>query len=95
MGNTKPIRLSLHAQRQAELRGTTSLEIVETIRTATWQSALRGKQQAKKYFVFDGISPVNQKQYRFKTVEVIFADEAQEIVVITAKVYYSNEEQAV
>lgn len=43
-------------------------------------------------FDFNMASLINQKVYQFKTVEAIFTDESDEIVVITVKVYYSNEE---
>ncbi len=36
---------------------------------------------------------MNKLYYRFKTVEVVFAEEADAIVIVTVKVYYSNEEQ--
>ena len=88
----KPIRFSNHAREQADLRGATTDEIIDAIRMGTWQSALRGKFESKKRFGFNQISPINQKHYRFKTVEAIFADEPEVIGVVTVKVYYSNEE---
>ncbi len=88
----KPIRLTIHVEKRARLRGATRDEITETIRTARWSSAFGNKLLAKKRFAFDQQSPVNQKQYRYKKVEAIFVDEPKEIVVITVKVYYSNEE---
>ncbi len=33
------------------------------------------------------------KFYKFKIVEPIFAEEAERIVIITVKVYYSNTEE--
>jgi hypothetical protein len=35
---------------------------------------------------------LNQKFYKYKIVEPIFADETNAIIIITVKVYYSNEE---
>ena len=93
MSEPKAIRLTLHAERQATLRGATIEEITTTIRSAKWESALRGKFQAKKYFDFNRQSPVNQQTYRFKTIEAIFADEPNELVVITVKVYYTSKEE--
>jgi len=51
-----------------------------------------GKFQSRHQFDFNRVSLTNQKYYKYKTVESIFADEPNEIVVITVKVYYSNEE---
>jgi len=36
---------------------------------------------------------VDDKRYNEKTVEVIFAEEPDEIVVVTVKVYYSGLEE--
>jgi hypothetical protein len=93
MEDAKVIRLTKHAEQQAELRGATEDEIADVIRTISWGSASRGRYQPRKHLVFDQVSPVNQKYYRFKTVHPFFVDEEEEIVVITVKVYYSNEEQ--
>lgn len=92
MNPPKPIRLSKHGAQRALLRGATTDEISETIRVSKWGPALENKQQAKKRFAFNRTSPQNQEHYRFKTVETIFVEEENEIVVITVKVYYSNEE---
>jgi hypothetical protein len=35
-------------------------------------------------------SPINQQIYPFKTVHVIFADEPNEIVIVTVLVYYGK-----
>ena len=43
-------------------------------------------------FDFNGKSPINKKVYKYKTIEAVFADEPDEIVIITVKVYYSNTE---
>lgn len=93
MKDLKPIRFTTHAHEQARLRGAADSEVTQTIRMGKWEPALRGKYQAKKHFSFDQESPLNQKHYRFKSIEAIFADEADAIVIITVKVYYSNEEQ--
>ncbi len=44
-------------------------------------------------FEFNSHSPANAKYYKFKTIDVIFVDEQNEIVIVTVKVYYSNEEE--
>jgi hypothetical protein len=61
-------------------------EVREIIQTTPWQSAKRGKYQARKTFAFGCPSPINQQIYPFKTVHVIFADEPDEIVIVTVLV---------
>jgi hypothetical protein len=84
----KPIRFSQHALDQMRLRGAASEEVKETVEINSWQPAKRGKHQARKTFAFGRISPANQQPYPFKTVQAIFADEPNEIVIITVLVYY-------
>jgi len=86
----KPIRFSDHAKLQMYLRGASEKEVTEAIKVGTWESAKLGKFQTKYKFDFNQTALTNQKFYRYKTVEPIFADESNEIVVITVKVYYSN-----
>ena len=88
----KPIRYSDHARLQMVLRGATEEEVALSIRTGKWGAAKMGKLQSRHRFDFNRVSLTNQKYYKYKTVESIFADEPNEIVVITVKVYYSNEE---
>ena len=88
----KPIRCSNHAALQMALRGATEKEVIAAIRLGKWGGARMGKLIAKYRFGFNMVSLINQKGYKFKTVEAIFTDEPDEIVVITVKVYYSNEE---
>jgi len=86
----KTIRFSQHALDQMRLRGATREEIIETVETAPWRLAKRGKYQARKAFAFGRPSPINQQIYPFKTVHVIFADEPNEIVIVTVLVYYGE-----
>ena len=86
----KPIRLSRHARDQVRLRGATDAEVIATIQAGAWQPARRGRFQARRSFAFGQRSPVSQQVYAFKTVHAIFADEPNEIVVVTVLVYYSN-----
>lgn len=86
----KPIRFSQHALDQMRLRGAAQEEVRETVETSSWQPAKRGKYQASKTFAFGRPSPVNQQVYPFKTVQAIFADEPNEIVVVTVLVYYGQ-----
>jgi len=88
----KPIRFSDHARLQMVLRGATEEEVAMSIRTGKWGAAKMRKFQLRHQFDFNRVSLTNQKYYKYKTVESIFADEPNEIVVITVKVYYSNEE---
>ena len=88
----KPIRCSGHARLQMVLRGATEDEVTVTIRSGKWEAAKMGKFQTKHQFDFNKISLTNRKLYKYKTIEPIFADESNEIVVVTVKVYYSNEE---
>lgn len=88
----KPIRFSQHARLQMILRGATSSEVEEVITTMPWEPARSGRYQARKGFAFDRPSPINQRIYRFKTVHAIFAEEVQEIVVVTVLVHYGDEE---
>jgi hypothetical protein len=86
----KTIRFSQHALDQMRLRGATHEEVRETVETTLWQSAKRGKYQARKTFAFGCPSPINQQIYPFKTVHAIFADEPNEIVIVTVLVYYGK-----
>jgi len=88
----KPIRFSNHARLQMNLRGASEEDVIAAIRMGKWKSAKMGKLQSKYRFDFNNEALTNQRFYKYKIVEPIFADEADEIVVITVKVYYSNEE---
>lgn len=86
----KPIAFSRHAQLQMLLRGADESEVIESIQKEPWQSAKRGRFQAKRRFIFDKPSPITGILYRFKEVEVVFAEESDRIVMVTVKVYYSQ-----
>ena len=88
----KPIRFSNHAELQMLLRGAGKEEVEIAVRTGKWESAKSGKFKTKYCFEFNLFSPINQKFYKYKIVEPIFADETNAIIIITVKVYYSNEE---
>jgi hypothetical protein len=74
------------------LRGATEEEVTMSIRTGKWKAAKMGKFRSRHQFDYNRVSLTNRKFYKYKTAEAIFADEPNEIVVITVKVYYSNEE---
>lgn len=88
----KQIRFSNHARLQMILRGALEDEVIKAINSGYREPAKMGKFQTKYSFAFNKTAPINQQFYKYKTVEPIFADEQDEIVVITVKVYYSNEE---
>ena len=84
----KPLLFSEHAKEQMRLRGATEKEVVQAIQLEPWLEAKRGKLHATKQFEFGSVSPMNQKWYAYKSVDAVFVEELQQIVVITVKVYY-------
>ena len=88
----KPIRLSDHARRRALLRGASEEEVKETVARAPREPARRGKWQARSRCAYGGRSPIDGRRYGGKTVEVVFAEESDEVVVVTVKVYYAGRE---
>lgn len=88
----KQIRYSDHSRLQMVLRGATEEEVIMCIRAGKWESARMGKCRSRYQFDYNRVSLTNQKFYKYKTVEAIFADEPNEVAVITVKVYYSDEE---
>lgn len=82
----KPIHLSQHAREQLIYRGTTEEEIIETIQTSPWQTAELNRFECRKEFVYN--QEWNNKFYKTKQVRPVFAEERDEIVVITVYVYY-------
>lgn len=87
----KAIRLSQHAQNQLLFRGATAGEVELTIRASQWQNAESGRFECRREFVF--ASEWNGIFYPTKQVRPIFADEPDEIVVITVYVYYLSGER--
>jgi hypothetical protein len=82
----KPIRLSGHARDQLTFRGGIEREVVETIRTVSWQPAELGRLECQKDFAFNTVW--NRRHYATKRVRPIFVEEPDEIVVVTVYVYY-------
>ncbi len=82
----KPVRLTGHARQQLAFRGTSEQEIVEAIRTSTWQRAELGRLDCRKDFVFN--AEWNGRWYSTKQVRPIFVDMPEKIVVVTVYVYY-------
>jgi len=86
----KPIKLSGHAKEQLFFRGTTEEEVIETIRTASWQPAVLGRLECRKNFVFE--NEWNNKYYKIKQVRPIFVEEEKEMVVVTVYAYFFEKE---
>ncbi|MCF6147566.1 MAG: hypothetical protein E3K37_02795 [Candidatus Kuenenia sp.] len=84
--------LSVSSKSQMLLRGATEEEVEITVRTGTREPAKLGRFKSRHSFVFNSFSPVNQKFYKYKTVESIFADEPEKITIVTVKVYFTNSE---
>jgi hypothetical protein len=82
----KPIRLSEHARRQLEFRGSSEQEVVDAIRTEPWGPAELGRLDCRKEYVFD--AEWNRKYYATRQVRPIFVEEPEEIVVVTVYVYF-------
>ncbi|MFN3466558.1 MAG: DUF4258 domain-containing protein [Candidatus Brocadiales bacterium] len=88
----KPVSFSTHARIQMELRGAEEAEVIKTINSGKWETAKRGKLKCCYRFNFNSPSPINQLFYKYKTVEAVFVEEGERIIVVTVKVYYSNKE---
>ena len=82
----KPIRLTAHAQGYIGRRGFSVQEVEQAIRESPWQSAMRGKMECRKDFPYQ--QNWNGKRYATKQVRPVFAEEADEIVVVTVYTYY-------
>ena len=90
----KPIRFSQHALEQMRLRGATQQQVEEIIQTSDWSPAKGNRLQARKVFTFGLPSPINKQIYAFKRIQAIFVDNDDQIVIITALVYYLDEEDS-
>jgi len=86
----KPVILTRHAKDRLLLRGATVDEITKAVREGQWKPAKRGKWHAARQFEFGAVSPVNGLMYAYKTVDAVFADEPERIVVLTVKVFYHD-----
>ena len=82
----KPIRLSEHAKQQVKFRGATEQQVIEVIRTETWEPVELGRLECRKDFSFE--SEWNKKYYDTKQVRPIFVEEHDEVIVVTVYVYY-------
>ena len=84
--NNKPIRLSVHAKMQLSYRGATEIETRDAIQTSDWKPSELGRLECRKNFEFN--NTWNDKFYKTKQIRPIFAEEENEIVVVTVYVYY-------
>jgi hypothetical protein len=82
----KPIHFSGHSLQQLPFRDATESEVIDAVRTTPWHPADGGRLECRKDFAFD--SAWNGKRYTTKQVRPIFAEEANEIVIVTVYVYY-------
>ena len=82
----KRIRLSGHARDQLEYRGGNEKEVIEAITTSPWHPAEMGRFECRKVFSYN--KEWNRKWCLNKEFRPIFADEENEIVVVTVYVYY-------
>lgn len=71
---------------QLSYRGATEEEVVDTIQTSGWKPAELDRLECRKDFEFNSIW--NKKSYKTKQVRPIFAEENDEIFVVTVYVYY-------
>jgi len=87
---SKPIVISAHARDRMIQRGATASEVERAIRTGPWQQAQGQRWHARLRFAFNAVSPVNQKTYTYKAVDVVFVERRDDILVVTVKVFYLN-----
>jgi hypothetical protein len=86
----KPIHFSKHALEQMRLRGASQSEVIEAIETVPAQPVKHGKFRVRKQFSYGQVSPVNQKIYAYKIIQVIFADGPEARVIVNVLVFYDN-----
>ncbi len=86
VGPEKPIHLSGHARQQLGFRGASEQDVIESIRTSTWEPAELGRLECRKNFAFN--AEWNGKYYSTRQIRPIFVEEPDEIVVVTIYVYY-------
>ncbi len=82
----KPIRLSGHAKQQIRYRGTSEIDVIQTIRSSNWTDAERGRFECRMNFSF--YREWNGTFYEAQQIRPIFVEEENEIIVVTVYVYY-------
>ena len=83
-----PIRIDPHAAGRAEERGAGSEEIRATIETGTPIPTGRGRKGRAKVFPFG--KKWLGRPYDQKRVEVVYATEGDDIIVVTVYVFYGK-----
>lgn len=81
----KPVSFSAHARSRIKLRGAEEAEVITTVNYGKWETAKRGKQKCCYRFNFNRPSPINQLFYKYKTIEAIFVEESERIIVVYRK----------
>ena len=69
VGTEKAIRLSGHARQQLESRGASEQDVIESIRTSTWEPVELGRLECRKNFVFN--AEWNGKYYSTRQIRPI------------------------
>jgi hypothetical protein len=82
----KEIRLSKHAQEQAEERGAAETEVKEAIAKGSREWATRGREICRYNFAFN--RKWQGKHYPIKQVAPVIKEEDDEIIVITVYTFY-------
>jgi hypothetical protein len=67
-------------------RGVSELEVIDSIRTSSWQPAELGRLECRMDFAYE--QEWNGTYYSTKQVRPVFVEEAVEIVVVTVYSYY-------
>jgi hypothetical protein len=86
MSEPKPIHLSRHAAEQMMLRGASTGEVTEAIRTGVRVPAKRGRLGFRKDFPYVGTWAGTA--YETKQVLAIVVDEPDALVVVTVYTFY-------
>jgi hypothetical protein len=86
----KQVVFSHHALTRCRLRHAEPDEVVEAIRGEEWEPAKSGRHCARRTTAFARPSPITGRVYQWRTIEAIFAEEADRLVVVTVLVKYSN-----
>ena len=87
----KPIEFSSHALEQMGFRGTAQQEVIEAIRGESWLSAKLGRKESRKVYPYGKLW--KNKPYEWKTVNPVFVEEADKIVVVTVYVFYGRSDE--
>jgi len=82
----KRIRLSKHAEEQANERGATRPEMEEAVRKGSREPTIRGREICRYNFAFR--RKWQGKYYAIKQVAPVIKEEANEIIVITVYTFY-------